>query len=370
MTMVKDKLEKYLLDSLPSGALAVDRENRILYVNRALARVVGIHIEEWGGRPLEEFLQLLDDRFQCPSNLALRLAWDAHDRSTRSREMEFREKGGDRVYYVREDSRPLRDAEGRVVGRLFVYHDMRREREIDRMKSEFIAVASHELRTPMTSIKGSVDLILSGYAGDISTDTQELLEIAQKNCDRLIRLINDILDLAKIEAGQIRLKLDPLDLTDAVEHSMLGVRSLADQSEIRLTLFRPESLPLVEVDKDRIEQVVTNLLSNAIKFSPPKGEVRVELDLVDGCVQCCVVDQGCGIPEDQLTNVFGKFQQVANSKAKGGTGLGLAIVHALVHEHRGKIWVESKLNAGSRFIFRLPASEAALPPAEPPSASS
>jgi PAS domain S-box-containing protein len=363
MSVVKDRLEKYLLDSLPSGALAVDRENRILFVNRALARAVRMDAAEWEGRPLNEFLRLLDDRFDCPSNLALRLEWDPHDRSTRSREMEFREKGGDRVFYVREDSRPLRDAEGRIFGRLFVYHDMRREREIDRMKSEFIAVASHELRTPMTSIKGSVDLILSGYAGDISTDTQELLEIAQKNCDRLIRLINDILDLAKIEAGQIKLKLEPLDLTDAVERSLLGVRALADQNEIRLTLYRPENLPLVEVDKDRIEQVVTNLLSNAIKFSPPKGEVRVELEAGDGCVQCSVADQGCGIPEDQLGNVFGKFQQVANSKAKGGTGLGLAIVQALVQEHRGKIWVESRLNSGSRFIFRLPACGAASPPA-------
>jgi PAS domain S-box-containing protein len=362
MTLVKDRLEKYLLDSLPSGALAVDRENRILFLNRALARAVRVEAAEWEGRPLEEFLRLLDDRFDCPSTLALRLEWDPHDRSTRSREVEFREKGGDRVFYVREDSRPLRDAEGRVLGRLFVYHDMRREKEIDRMKSEFIAVASHELRTPMTSIKGSVDLILSGYAGDISTDTQELLEIAQKNCDRLIRLINDILDLAKIEAGQIKLKLEAMDLTDAVERSMLGVRSLADQNEIRLTLYRPENLPLVEVDKDRIEQVVTNLLSNAIKFSPPKGEVRVELEVADGCVQCSVADQGCGIPEDQLANVFGKFQQVANSKAKGGTGLGLAIVQALVNEHRGKIWVESRLNAGSRFIFRLPTCDKAASP--------
>ncbi len=361
MTMVKDGLEKFLLDSLPSGALAVDRENRILFVNRALARVARVHAREWEGRPLEEFLQMLDDRFECPPNLALRLQWDPHDRSTRSREMEFREKGSDRVHAVREDSRPLRDAEGRILGRLFVYHDMRREKEIDRMKSEFIAVASHELRTPMTSIKGSVDLILSGYAGDISTDTQELLEIAQKNCDRLVRLINDILDLAKIEAGQIRLKLEPLDLTDAVERSMLGVRALADQGEVRLTLYRPESLPLVEVDKDRIEQVVTNLLSNAIKFSPPKGEVKVELELVDGCVQCSVADQGCGIPEDQLNAVFGKFQQVTNAKSKGGTGLGLAIVQALVNEHRGKIWVESRVNCGCRFVFRLPASEAAQP---------
>jgi len=116
------------------------------------------------------------------------------------------------------------------------------------------------------------------------------------------------------------------------------------------------------VDKDRIEQVVTNLLSNAIKFSPPRGEVRVDLDVVDAWVQCCVADQGCGIPPDQLDKVFGKFQQVANSSQKGGTGLGLAICQALVQEHRGKIWVESEVNVGTRFIFRLPAAESNAQP--------
>jgi signal transduction histidine kinase len=151
-----------------------------------------------------------------------------------------------------------------------------------------------------------------------------------------------------------------MDLTDAVERSIQGVKALADQNEIRLRLERHEALPPVEVDKDRIEQVVTNLLSNAIKFSPPRGEVCVELAVVDGWVQCSVIDQGTGIPPDQVPKVFGKFQQLANSSRKGGTGLGLAISQALVNEHRGRIWVESGENAGSRFIFRLPA---ASPPA-------
>ncbi len=347
-------LERQVLDSSPSGVLAVDRSSRILFINRTLSRAFGLEAPEWLGRPVKDFVALLESRFECPENLALRFDQNPDDRRSLSSLLEFRQKRGEQILHVREDSRPLRDSGGAVVGRLFVYTDMAREKEVDRMKSEFISVASHELRTPMTSIKGSVDLILSGYAGDISTDTQELLEIAQKNCDRLIRLINDILDLAKIEAGQIRLNLERIDLTDLVERSIQGVQALADQNEIQLVLDRARDLPLVEADKDRIEQVITNLLSNAIKFSPPRGEVRVQLEVVDGWVQCNVIDQGSGIAADQLQRVFGKFQQLGNSARKGGTGLGLAISQALVNEHRGRIWVESKVNQGTQFIFRLP----------------
>jgi len=265
-----------------------------------------------------------------------------------------------RVMQMYTDPNRVRaDIPGTVEGNpVFTYHDVSREKTVDQMKTEFIAVASHELRTPMTSIKGSIDLILSGFAGEISAETQELLEIAQNSCDRLIRLINGILDLAKIEAGQIKLNPVRLDLREVAERSIRSVRSLADRSEVTLALDQPEDLPTVDADKDRIEQVVTNLLSNAIKFSPPKGEVRVELKTENAWVKCSVVDQGPGIQPEDLERVFGKFQQVGDSRRKGGTGLGLAITQALVHEHKGRIWVESKVNEGSRFNFVLPISPA------------
>jgi PAS domain S-box-containing protein len=345
-------LPTQILDSLSSGILAVDRENRIIFLNRALLRLLGIDRDEWLGRPVGELLSAIEPHVASPQNFRSGWDWLEDAEAVRTQQIEWRE--ADQVLSLREDSAPLRDTSGEVVGRLFAYHDISREKEIDRMKSEFISIASHELRTPMTSIKGSIDLILSGFAGEVGADTQELLEIAQKSCDRLVRLINDILDLAKIEAGQVKLKLVPMDLAEAVERSIRGLKSLAEQSEVTFKLQKPEALPFVEVDKDRIEQVVTNLLSNAIKFSPPKGEVSIELSAGDGWVQCSVRDQGCGIPEEDLGRVFGKFQQVSDARRKGGTGLGLAITQALVHEHRGKIWVESRVTEGARFIFRLP----------------
>lgn len=348
-----DVLTRDLLDSLQSGILAVDLENRILFFNRSLERTLGVSLADWKGRPVVE-LDTVAGKFIGAGVLASRFNWGATPDSPRtSSELEFRI--GHKTLFLREDTRALRDHKGRVQGRVFAFHDISREKEIDRMKTEFISVASHELRTPMTSIKGSVDLILSGYAGDYTTETQELLEIAQKSCDRLIRLINDILDLAKIEAREIRLKPVRMDLTETVERAMRGVKALADNTEVALRLQRDQELPEVEVDRDRIEQVVTNLLSNAIKFSPPNSEIVVELRSVEDHVQCSVIDQGCGIAEEDLPKVFGRFQQVGdNSKKKGGTGLGLAISRALVHEHHGTMWVESRLNEGARFIFRLP----------------
>lgn len=350
---MNQKLPLDILNSLTSGVIVVDAENRVLFLNRAMARRLGVEPLQWEGRHAAELLgHIASYLASAEDQMNLRLAWPSDPKARLSQEIEWR-SGGD-LLHLREDSAPLRDSAGNVVGRLFLYHDISREKNIDRMKSEFIAVASHELRTPMTSIKGSVDLILSGFAGEITADSQELLEIAQKSCDRLVRLINDILDLAKIEAGQVKLNLASLDLGDIVEHAVRGVKALADQGEVRLQIARGPNLPQVEADKDRIEQVVTNLLSNAIKFAPARSDVTVDLRGEDGWVLCSVIDQGAGIAADDLAKVFGKFQQVGTKK-KGGTGLGLAITQALVNEHHGKIWVESQPGQGTRFIFRLPA---------------
>jgi PAS domain S-box-containing protein len=344
-----------ILDSVAAGVLAVDLENRILYFNRSLAKRLNLRLEEWRGRHFRDLVDVIEPLMPPSHDFASRLEWVKEPEARRnSQELELRNAGQPQIF--REDSRALRDASGRVIGRVFTFHDISREKEIDRMKTEFIAVASHELRTPMTSIKGSIDLILSGFAGEISSDTQELLEIAHKSCDRLIRLINDILDLAKIEAGQMQLKLARMDITEAVERCISGVRSFAEQSGVSLSLERDERLPPVQIDRDRMEQAVTNLLSNAIKFSPANGQVRVLLSACDGWVQCCVVDQGCGIHENDLPKIFGKFQQVGE-KRRTGTGLGLAITQALVQEHGGEIWVESKVNEGSKFAFKLPGAE-------------
>jgi len=339
--------EHDILDSLGSGLLVLDAQGRVAFLNRTLAEMLHVSADEYLGRSAANLAALMA-QFAMAAGMP-RFDWPA---DFGSREIEWRE--GETLRFFREDSTALVGAGGVPAGRLFAYHDVSHEKAVDRMKSEFISVASHELRTPMTSIKGSVDLILSGFAGETSPEMQELLEIAQKSCDRLVRLVNDILDLSKIEAGQLKLNVERLDLTEIAVRAVCAVKSLADKTEVRLKVDRPLPLPHVEADPDRIEQAITNLLSNAVKFSPPKGEVTVELSSDDIWVQCAVRDQGVGIAEKDLHRIFGKFQQLSEGRRRGGTGLGLAITRGLIDEHRGSIWVESRVGEGSRFIFRLP----------------
>jgi signal transduction histidine kinase len=353
-----DMEHRDILDSLGSGLLAVDVHGKILFLNGVLAALLGVETREWAGRPASELARLVQGRSGAEGGP--RLEWTESKAEPSTREIEWRNEKA--LRHFREDSVPLRDSSGKTAGRLFAYHDISREKTIDRMKSEFIAVASHELRTPMTSIKGSVDLILSGFAGETSPEMQELLEIAQKSCDRLVRLVNDILDLSKIESGQLKLNLTRADLTEIAVHAVCAAKPFADQADVRLRVERPRPIPLVEVDKDRMEQVITNLISNAVKFSPPKTEVLVEIQASNGWVQCSVIDKGCGIAERDLHRIFGKFQQVGEGRRRGGTGLGLAITQALLEEHGGMIWVESRVNEGSKFIFRVPALEHTLAP--------
>jgi two-component system sensor histidine kinase VicK len=342
-----------LLESLSSGVVATDLEGRVTYVNRALQVRLQVERERWVGRPVGELAAHLSALLAEGSHRPLQLPAELKQRA--STELAFKEGAG--LFHLREDAAPLRDAAGRVTGRVFTYHDITQEKTVDRMKTEFIAVASHELRTPMTSIKGSIDLVLSGFAGEISQETQELLEIAQKSCDRLIRLINNILDLAKIESRQVTFELVPLDITDVAQRAIRSVQAVAAQSKVTLQLKRAGELPAIRADKDRLEQVITNLLANAIKFSPPEQEVAVELETVESSVVCRVRDHGCGIAEHDLEKVFGRFQQVGDHRRKGGTGLGLAIARALVEEHQGTMWVESRLGEGASFIFRIPAAQ-------------
>lgn len=229
-------------------------------------------------------------------------------------------------------------------------------KRLDSAKSEFLSIASHELRTPMTSIKGSLSLLASGVVGQLDVGSLRLIKIAEGETDRLIRLINDLLDLAKIESGGLPLHLNWVQWDEFCGKTLEGLAGLAHKAEVRLELA---SLPMVEVniDRDRLQQVLTNLVSNAIKFSPKGGAVRVTLSRAKtGELIVSVSDTGPGIKAEDREMIFEKFRQgttAANPLVKG-TGLGLAIAKALVAEHGGSIGVESTVGIGSTFWFSLP----------------
>ena len=347
-----------LLESSPLPVFALDTEARLLYANRALADLVGVTAEALAGKGLADLVEMMGNALPDPAGFQRRL--EALLREGKELSEAVVEYHTDRRLYYKEISQPVVRPDGARLGRLFLYVDVTREKEIDQAKTEFISIASHELRTPMTSIKGSLDLLLGGFAGEMSGETRELLVIAQSGCERLIRLINDVLDLSKIEAGRMQLRLQPISPFDSVQRSVRTIKSYADGFQVKLAIDCSQPPPDVLGDRDRMDQIVTNLLGNAVKFSPAGETVTVSLRVVESAVECRVSDKGPGIPPDQVERIFGKFQQVeGQSGKKGGTGLGLAIARALVQEHGGKIWVESEVGRGSHFIFRIP-----LPPAK------
>ncbi|MGD0797146.1 MAG: ATP-binding protein [Acidobacteriaceae bacterium] len=221
--------------------------------------------------------------------------------------------------------------------------------DLDTLKDEFISTVSHELRTPLTSIRGALGLLSAGLMGNVDPRAQNLLRIASSNTERLIRLINDILDLERMESGRAPLNLRRCSIFDLAREAMDSMTGMAAAAEVRLELTSHAARDAIyfDADSDRILQVLTNLLSNAIKFSPTDSVVSVEIDAHADSLLLKVVDHGRGIPADKLEPIFDRFQQVEASDAskKGGTGLGLAICRSIVQQHGGAIWAEQNEDA-------------------------
>lgn len=244
------------------------------------------------------------------------------------------------------------------LGAQAVARDITRQREVDRMKDEFLSVVSHELRTPLTAVRGSLGLLASGKMGKLEERGQRMIEIAEQNSDRLVRLVNDILDLEKIESGKEEMQREEVELARLVGEVLDSMQPLAESAGVKLDAAAAARVRVV-ADPDRILQVLTNLVSNAVKFSSPGGTVSVRVAARRYDVLVSVRDEGRGIPSDKLEAVFERFQQVDSSDArqKGGTGLGLPIARSIVQLHGGRLWAESELGKGSTFSFTLPRPE-------------
>ena len=233
---------------------------------------------------------------------------------------------------------------------------------LDEMKTSFLLHASHELRTPLTALRSMIQLIRDGKAGTITDQQEEFLSIARTNIDHLANIVNDLLDLSRIESGRMELNLAPLDLEGLVGYIHTLLLPQAEEKSIRLTCDVPDDLPMVWGDREKVERIMMNLVGNAFKFTPEGGIVCISAGTFGEDGKNAVVsvrDSGIGIPKDQLANVFERFYQVkgADNGKGNGIGIGLAITKGLVEAHQGTIWVESEVGKGSQFVFTLPISE-------------
>ena len=326
-----------ILDSAPEGIVGLDLDGRITFANPAAAAMMSYTVEELHGQPIQTHIQFLGS----------------------GEESCWREDGTS--FPIECESAPIGDA-GHIVGSVVTFRDVSQRRAVEQLKDELISEVSHELRTPLTSIRSALGLLVGGVVGRLPASGHRMLQIAVKNTDRLIRLINDTLDLERVNSGQFRLELVVCDAAELMNQAADGVRSMAEQAGVVLDVGQPA----VHLwgDPDRLLQVLTNLLSNAIKFSPAGGStVWLEAEESAGELLFRVRDEGRGIPADKLESIFERFGQVdvSDSREKGGTGLGLAICRSIVKLHDGQIWVESTVGAGTTVCVALPCGETAAP---------
>ncbi len=275
------------------------------------------------------------------------------DQSVKNLETTFRKKNGSEIEVLIAGEIVQIGQENRL---LFVAHDISKQKEMDRMKGEFVSTVSHELRTPLTSIKGSLGLIKSGTVGEMPPQMESMLDIAYKNSDRLVLLINDILDMEKIEAGQMDYRMRRLDLVSTVRHAIQADSGFGEEYGVEIAISEVPANAYVEGDEIRLAQVLSNLISNAAKFSPVGGRVEVGIDKIGESYRVLVNDNGSGIPDDFKDKIFDKFSQSDSSDTRksGGTGLGLSIAKAIIERHRGSIDYTSEVGKGTTFFFSLP----------------
>jgi PAS domain S-box-containing protein len=326
---------------------SVSPEGQFLYVNRAWRETLGYSVEEV---PHLNMMDVIDTEHlpHCQEVFARVM----HGEAVNDVETVFVAKTGKRVAVRGSVNCRLVDGKHDVTNGIF--RDVTARLEIEKMKDEFVSTVSHELRTPLTSIRGALGLLTAGVLNAEPAKARRMLEIALANTDRLIRLINDILDIERIESGRVKLEKRSCNAAGLMVQAMDSVREVADRAGVRLELFPTSGSVLA--DPDRVVQTLTNLVGNAIKFSPPLSTVTLGATRQHDEMLFEVRDQGRGIPADKLGVIFERFQQVdaSDGREKGGTGLGLAICRSIVDQHGGLIWVESELGQGSSFYFTLP----------------
>ena len=341
-----------LLSSVGDGIYGVDLDGRVTFINPSGAAALGHRADDLLGHHAH-------DHFHGPDLQGKPFPWsgcyvtEAITGIVTNAEEDSYVRADGTTFPVEITASPVMD-DDRVQGAVVVFRDVTQRREVDRMKNEFLSVVSHELRTPLTSIRGSLGLLAGGVLGDLSPSASSVLTIAVQSSERLTRLIDDVLDLERIESGTRAMEVATIESGDLVSAAVGQIEGLARATRIQLGVGSCSGL--VRVDEDQIIQTLTNLIGNAIKFSDEGGHVLVETAASADEVVFKVRDEGRGIPAHKLETVFERFEQVDSSDArvKGGTGLGLAISRSIVERHGGRIWAESSLGSGTTMFFSLP----------------
>jgi two-component system phosphate regulon sensor histidine kinase PhoR len=356
LTQTEAKLDNYIeeegtgqakfdgiLASMAEGVLVIDSKGEIVLMNPSLRKTFLIDQTPEGKRPLEVI-----------RNVKIQ---EIVERTLQNKEKIISEELTLTVpeeRFLKVNAVPI-EWDGENEGAILVFHDITELRRLERIRQDFVANVSHELRTPISSIKGYAETLLDGAIDD-KENLRKFVEIIDRDSQRLAGLIDDLLDLAKIESGKMKMTLQSLDIREVIRRTLSIIEKQAQAKSLDISCEFPENVPEVLGDETRLSQVVLNLLDNAIKYTPQGGQIGIEVLAAYPFVQVNVADTGLGIPDKDLSRVFERFYRVdkARSRELGGTGLGLSIVKHIVQSHGGEVWVKSQLEKGSIFSFIIP----------------
>jgi len=346
-TLSDKKETEAVIRSVAEGLVVVDAGGKVIMMNPAAEKLLGVSGKDKVGKSV--LADLKDEHL---------VSLTKGSPGKEGKEIELVSQQDDTKRVLRASSAVIEDENGQTVGMVSVLSDITKQKELDRMKENFVASVSHELRTPLVAIDKSISLILDKNAGTITPTQEQFLTIAERNLKRLSLLVNDLLDLSKMEAGKMELKTQPAAIDKVIGESAAALKAWSETKSITIEKKIQEGLPEVKVDQNKIIQVLNNLIGNAIKFTPEGGLIVVEAKLSSqgNKLEVSVSDNGLGIAQDDLRKVFDKFYQAGERTPSdiNGTGIGLAIAREIVELHGGKIRAESEKGAGAKFTFTLP----------------
>jgi len=346
-TVAEKKQTESIVRSIAEGLVVVNNKGEVLLMNPTAEKLLGVNKENKLGKPLLENVKN-EQLFSLTKNIS----------GGEKKEIELFSKDDSTKKVLRSSSAVIEDESGKTIGMVSVLSDITKQKALDLMKSDFVSNVSHELRHPIGAIKQSLSVILNGSAGPLTEHQSKFLSNAQRNLERLGTLIDDLLDLAKLEARKMPLKTEPCSVEKLIDETCETLGTWAKSKSIKIEKNIARNLPQTNLDQNKIIQVITNLVGNAIKFAPKDGKIIVEAKLVaaNSKIEVSVIDTGVGIEKENLEKVFDKFVQVGErtSSDMAGTGLGLSIAKEIIELHGGKIWAESEKGCGAKFVFTLP----------------
>jgi two-component system, NtrC family, sensor histidine kinase KinB len=351
--IIAEKLKsEAIIQSVDDGIMVVDDRLVINNINPKAALIFGVHKDSLLGKHFleavrdERLFNLLKQAVESGDSPPLREGEDIFTITS---------EGGSQHYQF--SIMPMRSPSHAIQGVVLLLRDITRLRELDRLKSEFVLTASHELRTPLTSVSMAVDLLMESAGPKLTDKERELLGACHEDVQRLRALVNDLLDLSKIEAGKLDLAFERVEPGFLFDQALAVIKPQTDAKRIELKLEVAEDLPAVRIDPNKIVWVIVNLLANAVRHTPEGGHILVKGERVGGQVHVSVSDDGEGVPYEIQSRIFDKFVQVKRDGSVGGSGLGLAISKEVVRAHRGTIWLDSVPGQGSTFTFTMPVAD-------------